>query len=145
MFWRRIQIYIHISFFSQDLNFNNFCCLPNIIENSISGSTKLINVAMKPHPSKDLAYVWTITSKGNKTCLKNVWLIIWNNKSVMTDRLLTLITFFAFYLFIKEKPYFVWMLHLQIRMDLIGHMWQVTWHFKPLRLVEKAQIIVHLK
>ena len=35
-------------------------------------SSKLINVAMKPHPSKDLAYVWTITSKGNKTCLKNV-------------------------------------------------------------------------
>ena len=65
-----MEIYIHISFFSQDLNFNNFCCLPNIIENSISGSTKLINVAMKPHPSKDLAYVWTITSKGKKHALE---------------------------------------------------------------------------
>ena len=41
----------------------------------ISGSTKLINVAMKPHPSKDLAYVWTITSRGKKHAFKNVWLL----------------------------------------------------------------------
>ena len=25
---------------------------------------------MKPHPSKDLAYVWTITSRGKKHALK---------------------------------------------------------------------------